>query len=148
VENVCFVGGCFGFGALADRIGHTRVQAIGAAALALAVLPLFVWLDRSRSLPVLILVLSGCGIMVASYTSVAPTVVSGLFPTRVRATGVSLVYNAAITIFGGFAPAILSWFTAAAAGSVFAPACYVALAAVTAIITIGFQRRRPAAREA
>lgn len=148
VENVCFVGGCFGFGALADRIGHARVQAIGAAALALAVLPLFVWLDRSRSLPVLILVLSGCGIMVASYTSVAPTVVSGLFPTRVRATGVSLVYNAAITIFGGFAPAILSWFTAAAAGSVFAPACYVALAAVTAIITIGFQRRRPAAREA
>ena len=119
-----------------------------AAALALAVLPLFVWLDRSRSLPVLILVLSGCGIMVASYTSVAPTVVSGLFPTRVRATGVSLVYNAAITIFGGFAPAILSWFTAAAAGSVFAPAWYVALAAVTAIITIGFQRRRPAAREA
>ena len=106
------------------------------------------WLDRSRSLPVLILVLSACGIMVASYTSVAPTVVSGLFPTRVRATGVSLVYNAAITIFGGFAPAILSWFTAAAAGSVFAPAWYVALAAVTAIITIGFQRRRPAAREA
>src|SRR5208283_1700920 len=133
VENVCFVGGCFGFGALADRIGHTRVQAIGAAALAL---------------PVLILVLSGCGFMVASYTSVAPTVVSGLFPTRVRATGVSLVYNAAITIFGGFAPAILSWFTAAAAGSVLAPAWYVALAAVTAIITIGFKRRQPAAREA
>jgi len=148
VENVCFVGGCFGFGALADRIGHTRVQAIGAAALALAVLPLFVWLDRSRSVPALILVLSGCGIMVASYTSVAPTVVSGLFPTRVRATGVSLVYNGAITIFGGFAPAILSWFTAAAAGSVFAPASYVALAAVPAIITIGFQRRRPAGREA
>ena len=101
VENVCFVGGCFGFGALADRIGHARMQAIGATSLALAVLPLFLWLDRSRSLLVLILMLSACGIMVASYTSVAPTVVSGLFPTRVRATGVSLVYNGAITIFGG-----------------------------------------------
>ncbi len=33
VENVCFVGGCFGFGALADRIGHSRMQAIGAAPL-------------------------------------------------------------------------------------------------------------------
>jgi hypothetical protein len=57
----------------------------------------------------------------------------------VRATGVSIVYNAAITVFGGFAPAILSWI-GSNAGSVFAPAWYVVLAAVPALIAIPFLR--------
>ena len=144
IENLIFVGGCFLFGALADRIGHSRMQALGAAALLVAVLPLFVWLDRSRSTLVLVLVLSACGIMVASFTSIAPTVLSNLFPIRVRSTGVSLVYNAAIMIFGGFAPAILTWFTAAGAGSVLAPAWYVALAAVPALLAIAYHGRRTA----
>lgn len=144
IENLIFVGGCFLFGALADRIGHFRMQALGAAALLVAVLPLFMWLDRSRSTLVLVLVLSACGIMVASFTSIAPTVLSNLFPIRVRSTGVSLVYNAAITIFGGFAPAILTWFTAAAAGSVLAPAWYVELAAVPALLAIAYHGRRAA----
>jgi MHS family proline/betaine transporter-like MFS transporter len=78
-------------------------------------------------------------VMVSSFTSVAPTALSSLFPTRVRATGVSIVYNAAITIFGGFAPAILTWI-GSNAGSVFAPAWYVVLAAVPAIVAIPFLR--------
>ncbi len=144
IENVIFVGGCFLFGAMADRIGHFRMQALGGAALLVAVLPLFVWLDRSRSTLVLVLVLSACAIMVASFTSIAPTVLSNLFPIRVRSTGVSLVYNAAIVIFGGFAPAILTWFTAAGTGSVLAPAWYVTLAAVPALLAIAYQGRRAA----
>jgi MHS family proline/betaine transporter-like MFS transporter len=75
--------------------------------------------------------------MVSSFTSVAPAALSGLFPTRVRATGVSIVYNAAITIFGGFAPAILTWL-GTRSGSVFAPAWYVVFAAVPAVIAIPF----------
>jgi hypothetical protein len=39
---------------------------------------------------------SAFGVMASSFTSVAPAALSGLFPTRVRATGVSIVYNAAI----------------------------------------------------
>jgi len=49
-------------------------------------------------------------------------------------TGVSLVYNAGFTVFGGFAPAMLSWFKDTAAGSVYAPAWYVALAAIPALL--------------
>jgi MHS family proline/betaine transporter-like MFS transporter len=77
--------------------------------------------------------------MVSSFTSVAPAALSGLFPTRVRATGVSIVYNAAITIFGGFAPAILT-LLGTKSGAVFAPAWYVVFAAVPAIIAIPFLR--------
>jgi MHS family proline/betaine transporter-like MFS transporter len=136
VENVLFVSGCFAFGAAADRIGHLRMLGIGAVSLLVAVMPLFAWLDAARSTLVLTLVLSTFGILVSSFTSVAPIVLSGLFPTGVRATGVSLTYNGAFTLFGGFAPAILTWFTSTAAGSVFAPAWYVAASAVPAIIAI------------
>jgi MHS family proline/betaine transporter-like MFS transporter len=49
----------------------------------------------------------------------------------VRATGVSISYNAAVTVFGGFAPAFLSWLIAA--GQPFAPAWYVTIAAILAL---------------
>jgi len=140
-ENVAFVAGCFAFGALADRIGYAKLQVYGAAALLVGILPLFWWLDHARSGLVMGIVLVACGIMTASFTGVAPTVLSDLYPTRVRVTGVSLVYNAAFTIFGGFAPAILTWFTATGAGSVFAPAWYVTLAAVPALVAARMRRR-------
>jgi MFS family permease len=142
VGNVVFVAGCFIFGSLSDRIGHRRMLAIGSGLLLVGVLPLFLWLDASRSTGTLILVQSAFGIMVSSFTAVAPTILSSLFPTGVRTTGVSLVYNTAITIFGGFAPAALTWLTANASGSVLAPAWYVECAAVPAIIAIPFLRGR------
>jgi MHS family proline/betaine transporter-like MFS transporter len=148
IENVVFVAGCFGFGALADRVGHTRVQSYGAALLLISVLPLFSWLAHSRSMGVLIVVVSTCGLMAASFCGVAPTTLSGLFPTSVRATGVSLAYNAGFTLFGGFAPAILTWFTATGAGSVYAPAWFVMLAAIPALIALRFEARHRSATAA
>lgn len=141
IENIAFVAGCFGFGALADRAGHARVQAYGAWALLLGVLPLFWCIDHSRSTAVLGVGLAICGLVTASFTSVAPTVLAELFPTPVRVTGVSLVYNSAFTIFGGFAPAILSWLTATAGGAALAPAWYVTLAAVPALAAMRIPTR-------
>jgi MHS family proline/betaine transporter-like MFS transporter len=143
IENVFFVAGCFAFGAAADRIGHARVMVAGAMSLLLGVLPLFLWLSAVRSLLVLIIVLSAFGAMVASFVSVAPTLLSSLFPIAQRATGLSLVYNGAFTIFGGFAPAVLTWITATGAGSVFAPAWYVELAVIPAIVALAALSRRP-----
>ena len=145
VENVFFVSGCFVFGAAADRLGHGRVMGAGAVLLLLVVLPLFVWLNVSRSTLVLTIVLSVFGILIASFVGVAPTLLSGLFPTAQRATGLSLVYNGAFTIFGGFAPAVLTWITATGAASVFAPAWYVGIAAIPAIVALAALGRRPTA---
>ena len=105
-------------------------------------LPLFWCVDRSRSLAVLFPALAACGLIAASFTSVAPTVLSELFPTAVRVTGVSLVYNAGFTIFGGFAPAILSRLAATAGSSALAPAWYVTLTALPALAAIRVPARR------
>jgi MHS family proline/betaine transporter-like MFS transporter len=61
----------------------------------------------------------------------------------------SLIYNGAFTLFGGFAPMILTWLTHRSQGSVNAPAWYVMLAAAVALLAIPFLgSRRPQAAPA
>jgi MHS family proline/betaine transporter-like MFS transporter len=57
------------------------------------------------------------------------------------------VYNGAFTLFGGFAPMILTWLTQRSGGSIYSPAWYVMLAAAVALIAIPFlgHREAPAA---
>jgi MHS family proline/betaine transporter-like MFS transporter len=143
VENVVLVGGCFVFGLAADRIGAARIMTLGAAALLVGIVPLFIWLDTARSLAVLLSVCAVLGALVASFVGVAPSLLSGLFPVAQRATGLSLVYNAAFTIFGGFAPAALTWLTTIAPRTALAPAWYVELAAMAALVALVALRRRP-----
>ena len=114
-----------------------------AVLLLVCVLPLFMWLKASPTTSTLICVLSAFCVLVASFVGVAPAGLSEIFPTGVRSTGMSIVYNGAFTIFGGFAPAILTWSTQRLGLSVFAPAWYVMLAAVVALIALPFVRVKP-----
>jgi MHS family proline/betaine transporter-like MFS transporter len=111
---------------------------ISASLLFVCVLPLFLLLQAFPTTATLVGVLTAFCVLVASFVGVAPAAISEIFPTGVRSTGTSIVYNGAFTIFGGFAPAILTWFTHQPGGSVFAPAWYVMLAAVVASIAIPF----------
>jgi MHS family proline/betaine transporter-like MFS transporter len=138
VANVAFVACCVVFGALSDRIGRRTMLFISASLLFICVLPLFLLLQAYPTTATLVGVLTAFCVLVASFVGVAPAGISEIFPTGVRSTGTSIVYNGAFTIFGGFAPAILTWFTHRPGGSVFAPAWYVMLAAVVAAIAIPF----------
>jgi MFS transporter, MHS family, proline/betaine transporter len=148
VGNVLFVLMCLAAGKLSDRIGRSTVLAAGAVALLAAVLPLYLWLQASPTTAVLITVQSAFCLMVATFVGVAPAALADLFPTGMRATGISVVYNAAFVIFGGFAPAILTWFTRQANGSAMAPAAYVMSAALVALLTLPYFARRRAAASA
>jgi MFS transporter, MHS family, proline/betaine transporter len=136
IGNIPFVIGCVGFGTLSDRIGRRRSLFLSASLLLLCVLPLFMWLKAYPTLPTLIGAQSILCLLVASFVGVAPAALSEIFPTSVRSTGTSLVYNGAFTLFGGFAPMILTWFTQTSGGSLYAPAWYVTLAAAVALMAI------------
>ncbi len=141
IGNIPFVAGCLWFGSLSDRIGR-RLGLLGSATLLLLlVLPLFMWLKADPTFPTLVIAQSILCILVASFVGVAPAALSEIFPTGVRSTGTSLVYNGAFTLFGGFAPMILTWFTQRSNGSIYAPAWYVMLAAAVALIAIPRLRR-------
>jgi MHS family proline/betaine transporter-like MFS transporter len=141
IGNVFFVMTCLAAGRWSDRLGRSTILTAGALALLIAVLPLYLWLQARPTASVLIVVQSCFCIMVASFVGVAPAALADLFPTSVRATGISLVYNAAFVIFGGFAPAILTWFTQQAHGSAMAPAGYVMCAALIGLATLPFFTR-------
>ncbi len=136
IGNIPFVIGCVWFGSLSDRFGRRRSLFVSAALLLLCVLPLFMWLKADPTLPTLIVVQCLVCILVASFVGVAPAALSEIFPTGVRSTGTSLVYNGAFMVFGGFAPMLLTWATQRAGGSLYAPAWYVMLAAGVALIAI------------
>jgi MHS family proline/betaine transporter-like MFS transporter len=141
IGNVFFVLTCLAAGRLSDRLGRSTILSAGVLALLIAVLPLYLWLQAQPTAGVLIMVQSCFCIMVATFVGVAPAALADLFPTSVRATGISLVYNGAFVIFGGFAPAILTWFTQQAHGSAMAPAGYVMCAALIGLATVPFFTR-------
>jgi MHS family proline/betaine transporter-like MFS transporter len=138
VANVAFVASCVIFGAVSDRIGRRTMLLISAVLLLVCVLPLFMLLQAFPTTATLVGVLTAFCVLVASFVGVAPAGISETFPTGIRSIGTSIVYNGAFTLFGGFAPAILTWFTHRPGGSVFAPAWYVMLAAVVALAAIPF----------
>jgi MHS family proline/betaine transporter-like MFS transporter len=134
--NVPFVGACLFFGWLSDRVGRRPSLFMSAALLLTTVQPLFMWLQADPTFANLLLVQSILCVLVASFVGVAPAALSEIFPTAVRSTGTSLVYNAAFTVFGGFAPMILTQVRQHSEGSIFVPAWYVMAAAVIALVAI------------
>jgi MHS family proline/betaine transporter-like MFS transporter len=96
--------GILGVGALAERVPPRLLLRAGALALTLLAFPFYVALG-SRALPLtLLLVLAGlCASLVNGTFAVLLT---DLFPTRVRFSGVALGFNIAFTIFSGTAPLV------------------------------------------
>ena len=64
-----------------------------------------------------------------------------LFPANVRSLGMSLAYNIAVMIFGGFAQFIVTWLIRAT-GSPMAPAYYVMFGVVVGLVAAFFIRDR------
>jgi len=135
VGNLALIGMSFVSGSLADRIGRRRLMGLSAVALLIASPLLMLVLVAVRGVPMLMLVQTCLCMLVGLYSGAVPTILAELFPTRVRSTAISLAYNGAITIFAGFAPAIITGLSATVIGPQ-APALYVSLAAVAALAAI------------
>jgi MHS family proline/betaine transporter-like MFS transporter len=143
IGNCFMVVSCVLAGAWSDRIGRRRVLGLAALLMLFGVYPLLVWLSGSHTTLSLILVQTVFCIMVALFVGVAPSTLGGIFPTAVRSSGMSLSYNFSVTVFGGFAPAILTWLTMRAGGT-YAPAWYVMAACVVTLVAILFLPREAA----
>jgi MHS family proline/betaine transporter-like MFS transporter len=72
----------------------------------------------------------------------APALVAEIFPVAVRSTGVSIAYNLAVAVFGGFAPFLNVWLVERS-GNKMAPVYYVLACAMIGIVGL-FLVREPA----
>ncbi len=97
------------FGAWSDRVGRKPIM-IGSMALYLVVLyPLFSWIHANPSLVNMITMqVILCGLLGALYGPLVAAMAEQ-FPAGVRSTALAVAYNVAVTLFGGFAPFIVTW---------------------------------------
>jgi MFS family permease len=148
----------------AGKLPQSTALWIGTSCLAVFVvlLPLMGWLsDRLGRRPLLITSCIGYGalgypffVMAASgnvglaivaqllmillyvpYAGACPAFYAEIFPTRVRYTALSIGYNIAVALFGGFAPFIAT-FLVRVTGNNHAPAAYVIIAAIVTLVVL------------
>jgi MFS transporter, MHS family, proline/betaine transporter len=136
-------------GALSDRLGRIRIMLGTSIVMGVTIYPMFSWLQAHPTVASLVVLQAVAGILKAAYSGPMPALMSEIFPTRVRSTGLSIGYALGVTLFGGFAPTIVESFIHVT-GDKLAPSYYVLLAAVLSgvSLTIVAWRMRGALRTA
>ncbi len=108
VGTALFVLLQYPFGALSDRIGRKPQLLIWSGALALLYIPLSWLITPEAGLVQMIVVFcTGLGLY-AMMSSIAPAVMSELFPTELRGVGIGAWYNVTVATFGGTAPLVIA----------------------------------------
>ena len=134
VATALFVALQYPFGALSDRFGRKPQLLVWSAGLALSIIPLSKLITPDAGLPQLLIVFcSGLGLY-ALMTCIAPAIMSELFPTELRGTGIGAWYNITVATFGGTAPLVIA--TLARWGRSDLYFIYLALGASIAFITV------------
>lgn len=122
-------------GILADRFQRKRVMIVGALGLGVVAYPAFAYLIAAPSTEHLIATQIAVAVCMLIYTAPASAVLAELFPTAVRATGISLTYSLGVAIFGGFTPAIITALISST-GQPISVAFYLMGAATISLITV------------
>lgn len=95
------------FGALSDRVGRQPVLLWGSIATVVLSYPLYWLMDQNLAGGVIALFIAG--VLIGAVGGPMPAFLAERFPTRHRATGVSVIYALSVAVFGGFAPYIITW---------------------------------------
>ncbi|MCF7694852.1 MFS transporter [Mycetohabitans sp. B2] len=128
-----------------DQHGRTGIMLASAIAILVLIYPAFATLVSHPTLATLLVVQIIFGFLMSGYFATLPGLLSEIFPVSTRTTGLSLSYNIAVTIFGGFAPFIISWLIAST-GTKVAPGFYMIFAAAISIVALFAVRLRLAVR--
>ncbi|MFI0135475.1 MFS transporter [Streptomyces luteogriseus] len=142
--NLGFAATIVPAGLLSDRVGRRAVMVTGAVLVVVLAVPLLNLLqDSGVSNTVKGVAVCGAGAVVGLMAGPGPAMLSEMFPTRVRHTGLGLAYALSNAVFSGCAGLIITE-TIERTGSVDIPAYYAAAAcavSVPALLTPTSARR-------
>ncbi|CCB66672.1 MFS transporter [Hyphomicrobium sp. MC1] len=128
------------FGLLSDWTGRRPLMLGAALCISIGAYPALYALTLYPNFTALIATHAIFGLLIAAFTGPAPAKLTELFPVEVRSTGLSISYNLAVTIFGGFAPFIAAWLIEATESKL-APASYVMSASLIGILALLVPKR-------
>jgi MFS transporter, MHS family, proline/betaine transporter len=124
-----------------DKVGRTRIMLGAGSVFFLTIYPAFMYMNAHPSLLTLLAAVIWVALLKAIYFAPIPALMSDLFPTRTRTTGMAVGYNVGTTVFGGFTPLAVASLIAVT-GNNLAPGFYLMLAAVISLFTLVWARKR------
>ena len=132
IATALFVVLQYPMGVLSDRFGRKPQLLAWSAATAVLIVPLSTLIGPGFW-NMLVVFVVGLGLYTAM-TSVAPAIMSELFPTELRGLGIGAWYNLTVATFGGTAPLVIQALSGAGLAQAFF--WYVAAGAVIAFLVI------------
>ncbi|WNC89625.1 MFS transporter [Paraburkholderia sp. FT54] len=122
-------------GAWSDRIGRKGLSLWSLVITLVIIYPLFAWLEAEPTVSKLILVQALLSVSLSGYYGPFGALIAELFPANVRSIGLSLGYNIAVMVFGGFGPFVVTWLIKTT-GSPLAPTYYVMAGLALSIVAV------------
>jgi MFS transporter, MHS family, alpha-ketoglutarate permease len=132
IGTALFVALQYPFGKLSDRLGRRPQLLFWSAAIAILVVPLSLLIGPGFP-QLLVVFCTGLGLY-SLMSSIAPAIMSEIFPTELRGVGIGAWYNITVATFGGTAPLVITWLAGLDMSSVFF--WYVAVGAVITFVTV------------
>lgn len=124
-----------------DKVGRTRIMLGAGSLFFVTIYPAFMFMNAHPSMLTLLAAVVWVAVLKAIYFAPIPALMSDLFPTRTRTTGMAVGYNVGTTIFGGFTPLAVASLIALT-GNNLAPGLYLMLAAIISLFTLVWARKR------
>jgi MFS family permease len=120
---------------LSDRYGRRAVLMPATIAYVLLAYPLFAYLIANPSFTTLLVVQCVANVILGFISGPLPAALSELFPTRIRSSGIGIVYNVVGAIFGGLGPFLITTLLAVT-GDKASPAYWAAATGIVGLIAV------------
>jgi metabolite-proton symporter len=130
------------FGRLADRFDRRHLYTVGIVLLAAAAYPALVLLGTGNTFVILVTIVLVLGVIYPIVYAPEASLFAELFPTRVRYTGISVVYQLSGIVASGMTPLILAYLLKEAGGGISLIVGYVVVVSViSAVCTMAIRKR-------